>query len=144
MIAILYRTGARPVEICMMKKEDVRLTDTHIIFSLRTVKNGLPRNIGIKRSLAFVEDVIIPYVSSLQNGEKLFDFGPDRLRQIIYATSENKFTAYTFRHNRLTRLAEAGASSYQLMIWKGAKDMKSVSNYLYRSPLILNELDDVE
>lgn len=134
-IAILFLTGARPSEVALLKKEDVTAEEGHLKISLVTKKGGIDRTLFFELNDAFIQDVILPHVRSLRTGEFLFGFSgnPDRLKHIIYAVSGNTVAPYTFRHSRLTQMAESGYTQHELMMWKGARTMESVNNYLYKS-----------
>lgn len=142
LIALLYITGARPVEILDLKANSFEITDNELRILVTTKKRGINRLLCFDMETPFVKDLIIPYVNDLVQKQKdnLFSFKTsDRVRQIVYSLSDNKITPYAFRHNRLTQLALSGATPYELMIWKGSKSLESVSPYIYRSPdMLLN------
>jgi len=142
-IAILYLTGARPIEIVNLEKNNIKIVGEDLHMDLITVKKGLDRILPFSiEETPFIKDLVIPYVERLSDPEdRLFKFRTvTRIKQIVYYASDNILCPYNFRHNRLSRLGLAGASAHELMYWKGAKDLKSVSAYLYRNPSVLNRL----
>jgi len=49
---------------------------------------------------------------------------------------------HLFRHTRLTRLAEKGATAAQLMTWAGWKNIKMAATYVQRSEKLIEDLAD--
>jgi len=144
-VALLYITGARPIEIAMLKTRDFTINENDIRIFLTTKKRGINRLLIFDKNTPFVQELIIPYINQLlkEGREDIFDFKTsDRIKQIVYLLSDNKLTPYSFRHNRLTQLALAGATPYELMVFKGAKSLDSISPYIYRSPNMLVNLKD--
>lgn len=134
-IAILYLTGARPSEVAVLKKEDLTIEEGLLKVSLVTKKGGIDRTLFFEPDDAFIQEVVLPYVDSLPAGSFLFGFSgnPDRLKHVVYEASDRTVAPYTFRHSRLTQLAESGYTQHELMMWKGARTMESVNDYLYKS-----------
>lgn len=134
-VAILYLTGARPSEVSVLKKEDLTVEAGLLKISLVTRKGGIDRTLFFELDDSFVQQIIMPYVESLPASAWLFAFkgNPDRLKHIVYQMSQKTVAPYTFRHSRLTQMAESGYTQHELMMWKGAKTMESVNDYLYKS-----------
>lgn len=140
LIAYLFRTGARPVELQMLRGQDVFRSGGRVNVKLRTAKNGISRTIGFRPGMRFVREM----EDFAATRTRLFPHDTSWMRKVVDRLSHGKLTPYTFRHNRLTRLAEAGASINQLMLWKGARDVKSISQYLYLNPALTEKMADVE
>jgi integrase len=135
-VALLYITGARPTELLALKKKDFIILEGELRIKLETLKRGWARILIFDRAeTPFVNELIIPYVNRLKEEESdIFGFKTDaRLRQIVYRLSNNTLTSYTFRHNRMAKLADLGMSPYELMAWKGSRTMDSVIPYVIRS-----------
>lgn len=162
-IAILYLTGARPIEIIDLERKDFlfhedfpviadklidnpfTIDENDMLIDIRTAKKGLPRILPFdQRTTPFIKEIIIPCLDEIKNtDDRLFRFRTEtRIKQIVYDASNNQLCPYNFRHNRLSRLGMLGASLQELMYWKGAKDPKSVMPYLYRNPSVLNRFKD--
>ena len=146
-ISLLYITGARPSEIIELKKRDFEIRENDLLITLITKKLRKPMKRIIPfdiKETPFVEKIIIPYILSLEDDDELlFSFHTTRrIEQIIEDTSEGRFCPYNFRKNRLSRLGMSGASAHELMYFKGAIGLRSISPYLYRNPAVLDRLKD--
>jgi len=147
LLSFFYLTGARPCEAIDMRGQDVTITDTYVAMRIRTAKKGKAKGFDpAKRTLEFPVDApfIDEFVSYAKTkvGEQLFwVFSPRRVRQIITKASKNskesppKLCPYSFRHSRMTKLCNEGASLTELMYWKGSKEAKSVSSYIANKPI---------
>ncbi len=144
-IVLLYLTGARTSEVTNLTTDDfVEGVDDEILISLPTKKGGYPRTLPIGIGSPFMSEIIIPYLAWLKNINRKRLFVSCKSRHTVHGlfnkTSDKLITPYTFRHNRLTKLAKIGASPYELMIWKGAKNLKSVAPYIAKSPAMVKRL----
>jgi integrase len=134
-VALLYLTGARPKEIIQLVRDDFIILENELRIKIKTLKGGFDRMLIFDRNTTpFINDIIIPFIEGLKENKRIFDFGKGnntvRIRQIVYKLSDNIVTPYMFRHNRLYKLAELGASPYELMEFKGSKTMDSVRPYV--------------
>jgi hypothetical protein len=114
-----------------MKEGDMYFEDEKIIVKLQTLKLGKGRKFRIEDRLL----VIKPNFPFYQLIKRLKNQIPiaitlRRAEQIIEELSDKKLCPYNFRHTRLVKLARAGASIDNLMYWKGARDSRSVDEYL--------------
>ena len=133
-IALIYLTGARPAEMQILYKENLKIIDNNITILIQTVKKGFPRTLIFSReSTPFITTPILPYWGSLFDGDRAFKKDISTYKKMIYKYSDNYLTPYSFRHFRMTKLAELGAFETELKYWKGAKDFKSVEPYVHRS-----------
>lgn len=141
-LILLYITGARPAEILMLNKGDFIVSDTEVRIQIKTLKRGLDRTLVFdKLSTPFIH-ILIGCLGKKEEG-RIFSFSSGaRLRQIIDKASEKKFAPYTFRHSRHYKLAEEGATVYDLMAWKGAKKLDSVMPYVIKSGQMIEKLKD--
>lgn len=143
LIALLYITGARPSELVNLKKKDFSFEDQDMRIVLKTKKKGYERMLPFDiNTTPLIKELIIPFLKKIEDPEKrIFSFRtPTRIRQIVYELSNNKLCPYNFRKNRLSRLGMDGASPHELMYFKGAKDFKSITPYLYKNPVVLDKL----
>lgn len=144
LISFMYLTGARPHEfVRRLKPLDFTWTlDGYFRITIPNAKQGSNKNSTKfpKRVLEFSEtapfaNYIIPYVQSLNLNDYVIPVCKSRVRQIVYALSDNTFFPYNFRHSRITKLSVDGASLTELMYWKGASSTKSVEPYLAAKPI---------
>lgn len=136
LIAVMDFSGARPDEIRRLEKKDINLrADGCLDIKLHTSKLGTTGTFLIKeRTLTMKSEMnfysyIKNYWESSQEG-KLLDLTVRRIEQLVEELSDGKFCPYNFRHSRLTKLARTGATLDQLMYWKGATSVNSVSPYI--------------
>lgn len=135
MLALLYLIGSRPAEMISLKRDNFEILDKNIHIKLPTKKGGLDRTIEYDFDTVYLKDIILPYLERIREGN-IFSFGTTRLKQIVYKLSENKLMPYTFRHSRLMKLSVCGATPYELMIFKGARDVNSVAPYIYHTIML--------
>lgn len=144
LIAVLYLTGARPVELVkVFKRKDVELTPNGgATFTLYTAKlKKKPgffqpyRALEVALTAPFVTKYIIPYCQAydLDREHIFFPYSPDRLRQIVYDVTQNTLCPYHFRHSRLWKIANDNPESgeYDLQRWKGGGN---VGKYMANKP----------
>lgn len=145
LIAFLYLTGARPCEANEIRGKHFEpfITTNKDYFALsvytakRSKKTGYNperRRLEIPRS-APTAKYFINYAVTRHEEERLFPIGTIRVRQIIWKTSKDTRPPYAFRHSRMQKLSDSGASEKELMSWKGASDLRSVSSYLKNKPI---------
>jgi integrase len=145
MLILLYYTGARPSELLELTKENFRIIEKTLFVSIPTKKHGETRTIPLPLKnprISFVAD----YINTISSEVKIFKprFKNSRdIRKFVYKVSDNKYTAYFFRHNLLSILANSGASVYELKTWKGAKTIKSVEPYIRLAGTDLKKFEKV-
>lgn len=140
-IGLLYLTGARPIELQHLKIGHCKVIDNEFIITLPTAKNGFTRTLKIAMESPFLQTCVLPYIESkkvtlddeIDAKVSLFTKAQDTFKRMVWKLSENNLTPYSFRHHRMTKLAELGAYEQELKYWKGARDSKSVEPYIHRS-----------
>ena len=132
-IVVLYLSGARPSEVLPLKRSDFEFSGDDVRISFRTLKGGLPRTLVFDRWATPFIPFLSAFVAGLK-GDDLFRFKNDStLRKIVYHASEGLATPYSFRHNRLYKLAREGADVFELADIKGSKSIESVRPYVVRA-----------
>ena len=152
LVILLYYTGRRPSEVLELTHKDVKLFKNYIEIMFRTKKDGrgtliqLPKDeITVELWEFFEKHVAHPdaYIFwmfrsnkvRVVNGREYKDVAA-KLWHWVKKWGQKAgmdITPYFFRHNRLSDLAMKGADPYDLMYFKGAKDLKSVMPYLHLS-----------
>jgi len=129
-LILLYYTGARPSEIVNLKREHVKKFRNLICVNFITTKKGISRTIWMPFNSLTKE--VIELAEKLQPEQPLLPRirHPWNIRDLVYRVSDNTLTAYFFRHNRLTKLANRGFDVYTLRYFKGAKSIQSVEPYV--------------
>ena len=128
-LLLLYYTGARPSELVLLRVENVRRFRNKVIVQIPTKKGGISRTIFLPLN-ELTKEIIDhlnrnpsePLIPRIKN--------PWNIRDMVYRVSENKYTAYFFRHNRIAKLANKGYDIYTLKHFKGAKTISSVEPYI--------------
>jgi integrase len=137
-VILLYYTGARPGELCMLLVRGFRVAkddetgEDLLAISIPTTKRGVGRTIflPINKHISF----LLSWLNGLSKEERfvLPSFKKYwQLRNLIYRVSDNQLTQYFFRHNRFSKLAMKGASPETIKYFKGAKKMNSVTDYIH-------------
>ena len=142
-ISLLYITGARPVEMQIIRKKSCRIIDNDFMVVIETAKRGFTRTLKFDRAKTpFITPYIEPYLATLNDEDRLFKKDISTYKKMIYSVSDNLLTPYSFRHFRMTILAELGAFEQELKFWKGAKSTKSVEPYVHRSGKMVERFKD--
>jgi integrase len=151
----LYYTGARPAEVLSMKGKDVTKKDTHIVCSLKGMKRGRSREIYLKASNPLIKRlydyaICVPpemYLFWAFRGKHVRQHTTKKGEVHQYTELSNKvrywfgqwfdgiieggLTPYVLRHSRFSSLSAKGVTPQDIMLLKGARDMKSVTPYLH-------------
>jgi len=149
LVAILYITGARPGELQRLKPEHIIDSEDRISIKMFTSKLGKAKRFVIKertldyrKPIPFME-ILMQYwnVSKAWPEVPMLNISVRRMQQIIHKLSNRTFCPYSFRHSRGTKMSEAGAGLSELMYWKGATNVSSVSPYLSAKKVIIEEIE---
>jgi integrase len=145
LLAALYLTGARPIELTKAKTGHLAshpdAPNEWFTFTLATAKLGQGQRFKLReRTLELPKNAplaihLLTYAQSIPSGANLFPISTSRIRQIIAKATQKKRCPYSFRHSRFTKLARQGASIDEIMYWKGAARVDSVSAYLASKPI---------
>lgn len=157
MVILMYLTGARPIEILSLRAELFRKEGAYIIIKMPASKRGLTRDIYLRTNNPLVKEAweyvshsfpnlplfrhyINTYVRKVKRKdgtEKELISKTDKLRyhfkQWFGEVLEDGIPPYYLRHNRFSKLAEAGADMQELRLLKGSKTMDSITPYLHLS-----------
>ena len=141
-LVLLYYTGARPAEILNLKMKHFEIQNNTIWVEIQTLKKGISRRLPLPRN--YFTEIIVQYIEKYSNLRELRLFPEwhvsSNIRNLVYRVSDNTLTPYFFRHNRISQLARAGASVFDLQQWKGAKNTSSITPYLILTGSGLNRL----
>jgi integrase len=155
---ILYYTGARPTEVLNLTAQDILKDGRYIIVQFKGgVKNTLPRKIRLLYNKPLVKEIYM-YSTTLPSFAYMFyHFRSEYTRESIskkgivktYSEPSAKLryyfkkwyrncrigetVPYFLRHNRFSKLAEAGFSDRELRFYKGSKTNASIEPYIHMS-----------
>lgn len=145
LVAILYLTGARPIEAVALKAGDIETHANPDYFTIKLMTAKLrkgtyhgsdTRVLEIPKTAPFAQQILNEVVNIINPEAHLFGFHtPDNVKQIVYKLSNGKFCPYNFRHSRMLKLSRAGAGTSEIMYWKGATSSRSVDAYLRGKPI---------
>ena len=154
-VILLYYTGARPNELLQLDPSQFKREPNYLSVRVVGSKRGLPRTIYLPINKQLVKE-LEGYVTSLPPGYKLF-YGlanksirvrhnkagqekvtidtTDKLRYYFKrwfdVLLEGGIPPYFLRHNRFSKLAEAGADLQDIRMIKGSRTFESVMPYLH-------------
>lgn len=139
---LLYYTGARSSEICMLTWLNFNVLDNLISINIPTLKKGIGRTvfIPINKYTEFIIEKLRSISPSQKSNLVLNGLKWYNVRDRIYRITENTMCPYFFRHNRLSQLATAGVNMYELKHFKGAKRVDSVEPYIIRAGTNLKQI----
>ena len=153
LIAFLYLTGCRISEALRVKVEDVWLEgDDRACFRIPILKTGKGGKhvIKVSRNAPFLGLILEKWRHKNVNNqitEPLFFFSSNLNSARVMAWRKIKklnprVYPHLFRHTRLTRLAEKGATASQLQAWAGWESIKMADIYVRRTARMIEDLAD--
>jgi integrase len=152
LISLLWITGARPSELAEVKKENVQYGDGKVNITLATKKLGEGGDFKIRnRTLSFVRaagldtniylETIVKYVIALPPESLLLPhttrWQENTINRLGQKAIGQKVSPYHFRHSCLTWMASNGATIDELMSFKGALSVLSISMYMKAKPFVV-------
>lgn len=153
LLSLLWITGARPTEVIMLKREDIRFNQDKLEITLKTLKLGGDGQKFIVRDRTLVFDrpreieaniyleTIVDYVKMIPPETRVIKYTTRWAEKVVNRLSEmtlgKKLSPYHFRHSVMTWLARHGASIDQLMYFKGARSYDSVKPYIHAKPTVV-------
>ena len=144
-ITVLWLSACRPQEALELTRNNITIDEERTKFHIVTKKLPYKKKgkfIIERRNLSLKIVKTNPYIKNLSKylyffkpEEMVFQFSDKTGENIVDRISMRAFDKhlcpYNLRHSRLTLLAEAGATIDELMRFKGARDKKSVREYLH-------------
>jgi len=149
LIGFLYLFGCRISEALQVKTDDLWVDENNRLNArIMVLKNKqLGRHVlKISMNSPFV-DIILSYKAQKQAGELMWNFSQNlKSARVIAHRKIKKLNEraypHLFRHTRLTKLAERGASPIQIQIWAGWSDITPADVYVRKSAQMIEDLAD--
>lgn len=157
LILMLYYTGARPNEVLRLKGKDCAMKGKYFTVKLPSSKGGLPRVMFLPIKKSFVKEMAkycltiydemylfynftSRYVrrrTTKSGKDKVFIEIADSLRywfkKWFDGVLEEAIPPYYLRHNRFSKLIEAGISLEDARMLKGSRTFASITPYIHMS-----------
>lgn len=150
-VSLLYISGARISEILSLRREniieDIESIQINIISLKQKKKKRETFYIQNERPLTFRRDTpfmnyILEYIKGVPKSEKLFNV--TRFQVWYYIKRANMFCSpHCFRHSRLQRLADLGATAHQIRMFAGHSKIDSSVSYIESSSRSLKPLKEL-
>jgi site-specific recombinase XerD len=152
LVAFLWIAGPRPEELREVKRESIAWNDEALMITFPTKKKGkkgkfklTTRTLRFERKRGFETslyiETIIQYVEGVLPGNQILPYTTRWQEKRINVLTEKaigkRMSPYHFRHSALSWLAAGGATIEELMHFKGASSVLSVSPYLHAKPFIV-------
>jgi site-specific recombinase XerD len=157
LLTTLYYTGARPIEVLDLKAKDIIKKNSYVLIKLRGAKKGKPRTIYLRYSLPLAKE-LYKYATTVYNEMFLFFHYRSSYKRevtsnkgetkVVYETTaklrywfkkwfsnvlDDGISPYFLRHNRFSKMMEAGLSIEEIKQMKGSRTTSSVEPYLHLS-----------
>jgi integrase len=158
LIAFLWKTGARPNELTQLKKEDMDISEDHIVLRLPTEKLGKssdfllrigahdynrPRGPGMDILL----ETMVQHVEGLAPGQLVFRYGDrwqeKRINMLSTKVLGITLAPYHFRHGACSELGRTHGRT-ELMHFKRSKSPQSVDAYTHAMPFKVEAIRSTE
>jgi len=143
LIVFQWVYGCRVGELIELRKEDIYVRGKKVIVQVPILKKRTSavkseHKLIVPRSTPFM-DILLAYVNRLSECAYLFpgrDKGHIRRQIVTRIISRLRHGLYPhfFRHNRINRLIEEGATGPEIMHWAGWSDLRPLKNYSPRRP----------
>lgn len=158
LVIVLYYTGARPSEVLKIRARDILKKDSYIHIRIMPSKGGLPRTAWLSNRLTLAKELynfamhnMFPeqflffhfknsYIREHKTKHgviKEYECNSDLVRYYIKKwfknVIEDSITPYYLRHNRFSKLSEAGINMQDLRMLKGSRSYSSIEPYLHLS-----------
>lgn len=156
LMAFMYLLGCRVSEALRLKKDKIWFDNEAMYAKVFVLKRNKTRADGTKKDSSFEHtvkislnapfvDVIREYWDKVLPEQKIWIYSanPNSNRVIAWCEMKKvspKIWPHLFRHTRMTRLAEQGATEMQLMTWAGWSDARPAKDYVSRSSTLIEEL----
>ncbi len=156
LIALLYLTGARVSELLKLTPNSIRKTpEGDIEITIQTLKKRWAQKKPYKhtRTLIFRSDqryldIFIKFYNRrgevIEPGDRVFRVSRQLGWYYLRKRIPNQYIfPHAFRHNRLQRLADAGATAAELKAWSGHERPEMIFEYINASPHQIRRLKDM-
>jgi len=148
----MYITGARISEVLNMKTGNFYIDGLGLHIKISVLKRGKPFIHSLRVAMRTpLIDYLLEHIRNTTrdygDGHPLWHFSNNKDSNRVLAWRAIKklnptIYPHLFRHTRLTRLAERGATAAQLMTWAGWKNIKMAATYVQRSEKLIENLAD--
>ena len=157
LLICMYYTGARPIELLSIKAKDITKDGLLVNVKIVGAKRGNPRIVKLRYGLKYVRELYNysqkkfdeenlfyafkgDYKRILRKNGQIVGERTDHTAKIYYYIKKwfsnvinGSITPYVLRHNRFSKLSEAGATMEELRFLKGSKTYASIFPYLHLS-----------
>lgn len=156
-LILLYYSGARPNEVLNLKAKNVSNDGVYLKALFPGSKKGLPRSLYFQIKKPLIKEALDYCLSVMPEAYLFYHYRSGYTRKILTKKGEVKYRLevtnglrwyfgrwwdsvvaggippYFLRHNRMSKLAEKGASLNELRMLKGSRTYESVMPYLHMS-----------
>jgi integrase len=151
LISLLWLTGARPQEILNLKPENFFISNDQLAITLETLKLGQGKEFKVReRTLKFSRptglsvniylETIISFLEKIPIGSRVLDYSERwaeiKINKLGEKAINKKICPYHFRHSVFSWMIKNGATVSDVMYFKGARSVASVSPYLHALPYL--------
>lgn len=152
LIIAMYFTGARPIEILNIKSKDITKDKSYVKIKVPASKNGLPRTLFFSYKNKHIRELYDFAITIFDEMFCFYNFRSHYKREVITKNGikerieitdslryhfnkwfNGDINPYFLRHNRFSKLIEAGCTAREVQFMKGSKTMASVEPYLHMS-----------
>lgn len=140
--SFLYLTGCRVGETLKIRTTDFGWQGTDYLYiSIEVEKRkNFKHTLKISFQAPFIQ-YLTAYLNHVPEGDLLWKVCTRQLETWVKKANSRAYP-HLFRHTRLTRLAEMGATETQLMTWAGWTDTKQTGRYIRQTPRLIEALAD--
>jgi site-specific recombinase XerD len=143
LLAVLWNTGHRISEIAGekgLKRSDVWIDDKWIYFRFSVLKrkDGFIHTIKVPMKAAFTS-YIISWIDTIDASDLVFDISRQYVDIKLKRLNKNVH-AHMFRHTLATRMAEKGATKWEMDAWFGWSGWDTASIYVQKGTAMIENM----
>jgi site-specific recombinase XerD len=150
LLVFLYLFGARVSEALKLKRENFWVEGKYLAVEIPLSKKRKNKGPTIPTHILRVNinspfmEILLKFLENKEMNEKLWSFSRIKVWRTIKKFLSN-CSPHFFRHSRLRKLAEKGATELHLMDWAGWSDTRPASEYIKLSGRFARQFaDEVE
>ena len=142
LVVFLYLIGPRISEALMMKRKDFWIEGDQLVTRIYVLKKRSKAKtayednahvLHLSLNSPFLKEVLLPYIEAIAEPEARVWRHSRQWSWACLKKANPKISPHIFRHDRLTKLALAGADAFTIQDWAGWADVRPASSYVHAS-----------
>jgi len=150
LLAFLYLFGCRVSEALQLRRRNLWIESPDLAARIGVLKRRerskgpyqtVDHILRVNLKAPFISDYLLPYLEKLRPEQKVWSVS----RQLVWLRMKEvnqQCSPHVFRHDRLMKLAQKGATEAELMDWAGWSDPRPAGDYIRATGRLAARLAD--